>query len=475
MKVCIDVYSDGRKLRHHVLNEGEHLVGSQGGDIALSYPTVSRRHGTIIVGTESISFLDLGSRNGTLLEDQGNELELKPDQTAVWPSGAKIRIGPFALKWRQASSDAEFHVTRETELNRIAAVYSRLLVETPQLARERLYETLEEQPNRDALLERIYREFHGHGPVHDWIDSPACREILINAHNEIYVDVGDGLIRADSSFLSRESFEAWATRTAHAAGRRLDLHHPICEATLENGARFHAVMSPVSARGLAVAIRRFGSAPLTESAALESAWISQEALGVLKKAILSKRNIVISGGTSTGKTSLLNFLCQYLPQHERVVTVEDTVELSPPVHNLVQLQARNANSDGVGEVSLRELVQCALRMRPDRIIVGECRGPEVLDMLQALNTGHPGSITTIHANSDTEALERLELLALLGAPNLSVDCIRRWIHSSVELVVQVARSASGQRFVKSIAARTDEGSLERLYAFELPDPHHEMG
>jgi pilus assembly protein CpaF len=193
---------------------------------------------------------------------------------------------------------------------------------------------------------------------------------------------------------------------------------------------------------------------------LETKWVSPLALNILKSAVEDQKNIIISGGTSTGKTSLLNFLCQFISKSQRVITVEDTQELHPPIQNLVQLQARKANSDGVGEVTLRSLVQCSLRLRPDRIIVGECRGDEVIELLQVLNTGHPGSLSTIHANSPVEALQRLELLALLGAQNLSLEAIRTWIKSSIDLVVQLERTLDGHRFVSSIMNQSGQTIYE---------------
>jgi pilus assembly protein CpaF len=437
-----------RLVRSHRFGDGFYTVGASGCDVTLQFPTVSRRHGAIRVRGDKVFYADTGSRNGSRLA----EAMLPVDAEHPWPSGTAVAIGPFLLSWRPQGASAE---TDEAEdLIVFAASYSRLLAEQPARALELISHQVESQyaddPAATRLLEALHHEFHGHGPLKDFLNDPLCREILVNAHDEIHVDTGTGLRRAESRFVSRETYEAWAMRTANRAGRRLDLQHPICEATLENGARFQAVLAPVSARGLSVAIRRFGSAPVTEEQALAAGWLDRDALAILSQAIARKRNIVVSGGTSTGKTSLLNFLCRYLEPHERIITVEDTVELAPPVRNLVQLQARGANADGAGEVTLRMLVQCALRMRPDRIIVGECRGAEVLEMLQALNTGHPGSLTTVHANSAAEALQRLELLALLGATNLSVECIREWIRASVGMLVQVERDGSGHRHVSEI-------------------------
>lgn len=455
LKICLNVQNEEALVKNQILDLGSYTIGSSDCDLSLSYPTVSRQHGLIFIENDSVFYTDTGSRNGSYLD--GHDQRLQSNDKLLWQEGTKIAVGPFHLSWSKATELSESYKTTEyTEL------YGRLIQETPQQAGELFSEALQNHRNPDKVLEVVHREYHGNGPLQEILAAPNCREILINAYNEIFADLGEGLKPFDTHFASEETYKAWAVRTAHNSGRRLDLQRPICEATLANGARFHAVMNPISAKGLIVAIRRFSSAPITEGQALASGWIDQKAMIILKSLVENRLNAVISGGTSTGKTSLLNFLCQYLNRHERIITVEDTVELTPPVSNLVQLQARNSNSDGVGEVTLRQLVQCALRLRPDRIIVGECRGPEVLEMLQALNTGHPGSLTTIHANSTVEALQRLELLALLGASNLSVESIRQWINSSVNVIIQVNRSSTGHRSVAEISAVTPKG-LNVLY------------
>ena len=459
MKIRLRIDSPGSETRLLELAPGTHDVGSAEGEVRLAYPTVSRAHGVITVSEGVVRYLDRGSRNGSYLGPEATRLS--PDAAVDWPSGSHLRIGPFTLSW--APDDAR-RSSGEPPLLEAAERYERLLTEDPAGARERLCVELGASSAGPRLWELIHDEFHGDGPLKKLLVDQACREILLNAHDEIYADTGEGLRRLPARFLKPETYQAWAVRTAQAAGRRLDLQNPICEATLPGGARFHAVLAPLSSRGLSVAIRRFGAAPITEEAALATGWLDARALALIEAAVREKKNIVISGGTSTGKTSLLNFLCRYLDRAERVITVEDTVELSPPVENLVQLQARGANADGIGQVSLRQLVQCALRMRPDRIVVGECRGAEVLEMLQALNTGHPGSLTTVHANSTGEAIQRLELLALLGAPNLSIECIREWISSSVELVIQVERSADGHRHVAAIATNDGQrGGYRTVY------------
>ncbi|MEW6058035.1 MAG: ATPase, T2SS/T4P/T4SS family [Bdellovibrionota bacterium] len=437
------------------LGLGSYLIGSaRNCDIPLQFPTISKLHGRLLVEDKVVSYLDLNSRNGSYLGQNPDRL---PSETLVaWPSQDPLGLGPFSLNWHWASEDSKGD-SHEQLLSSIGLHYGRLVNQDPL----RAFQQIDSELNRKAknlsseekqgILDTVYHEFHGDGPIRKLLDQEACKEILINAHDSIYVDQGKGLQKTELRFFTRQTYEAWIARTANRVGRRLDLQHPICEATLENGARLHAVLPPLTAREISVTIRRFGSAPRTEDQALTSGWLDENSLRILKNAVAQKKNIVISGGTSTGKTSLLNFLCAYFSPEERIITIEDTLELKPPLQNLIQLQSRKPSAEGIGEVTLRQLVQCSLRMRPDRIIMGECRGAEVLEMLQALNTGHPGSLTTVHANSPEQALQRLELLALLGSANLTTASIQEWIRSSIDLIVQVDRkNSNGSRYVSRI-------------------------
>jgi pilus assembly protein CpaF len=465
MSIRIEIFNGSELLRVEQFQSGEYVIGNGvDAQIKLQYPTVSRHHAKLVLTADNtITVSDLGSKNGTYRRTKFTDSPLLIGEDLKIELSDAIEVGPFKLLFSLLPLDTV--CDEEMLFSKAANRYSELLGENPNAASQDLHATLVkyEAPLKKNIHERVLAEFHGHGPLDRYLRLNECREVLVNSYNEIFVDLGLGLYRAPESFLNSATFEAWAARTARACGRRLDLQHPICEATLSDGARFHAVLPPLSHRGLSVAIRKFGSAPLTETQALSSGWLDPHSLELLKEAIANRHNIVISGGTSTGKTSLLGFLCRYLDPSERVITVEDTAELAPPIANLVQLQSRIANSDGIGAVSLRELVQCALRMRPDRIIVGECRGPEVLDMLQALNTGHPGSLTTIHANSPDEALHRMELLALLGAPNLSIECIRSWIKSTVHLVIQVERDERGIRKLTKVLSRQTAGEFQTIY------------
>lgn len=504
--------NNDKPLERVVLTEGTHVIGrSPNAAVTLNYPTVSKKHAELYIYRKNKSvFVADFSANGTFLalskkKPSWLRKKLKPKSQSIWNKEHYLGIGPYLLRFsyepqriqnvaimphaldvrgeqsRDASKDHTLLLQKLTN-----QYYEQLKGHLGSGAgftnpKNDLYEfviqavrTMGTTPSDPSdpndiqiIVERLHAELFDNGPLVAHLKNPSCREILINAHDDIFIDVGEGLKKSSEAFLSETSYEAWVLRMAVQHHRRLDQQNPICEATLENGSRFHAVLPPIAATAPSVSIRKFGSAPMSEDKALLCGWVDEQSLAILKEAILSKRNIVISGGTSTGKTSLLNFLCQYVDQTERVITVEDTIELSLNLQNSVQLQGRKANAEGVGAVGLRELVQCALRMRPDRIIVGECRGGEVLDMLQALNTGHPGSLTTVHANSVQEAIHRLELLALLGAQNLSLEAIREWIFSSVNLIVNLDRDNTGRRFVRQIAQIKSTSSqkpfLELMY------------
>ncbi|MGE4234045.1 MAG: ATPase, T2SS/T4P/T4SS family [Bacteriovoracia bacterium] len=435
-------------------SEVEHEVQQ----IELQYPTISKKHALLRIRNSQVEIQDLESKNGTWVENK----KLVPHQWVRWTENQKIRIGPLFISFID-TLETEEEISKEI-IHSCANHYLSILKNGPTAPIEILENKLRDLPKSKVqqVIHKLQLELHGNGPLEPYISSSSCKEIVINSFDSIFVDTGQGLNKIKEVFISPDTYEAWAKRVANDAGRRLDLQNPICEASLPNGARFHAVLPPASYPSLSVCIRRFGSAPIEENTALQTQWMSPAALEILRNAVREKKNIVISGGTSTGKTSLLNFLCQYFDPNDRIITIEDTLELTPPITNLSRLQSRKANADGIGELTLRHLVQSSLRMRPDRILLGECRGPEVLDLLQVFNTGHPGSMTTVHANTTKEALSRLELLALLGAPNLSILAVQTWVRSSIDLVVQVERSPQGKRFVKSIL-KLDEKEGVSIY------------
>ncbi len=459
MKLFLEIFSEGGEYLQKIdlpLNSPQITVGkSSDCTIVLNYPTVSKNHGKIETLNGQVWFTDLNSKNGTFLE----KIPLRAAEKTFWESGTWLSIGPYKLQWQEnKNKDSSLSSKQNPQiLKDLAEFYLNVvhngnfhksLKDFGQILKEKIEEA--KLTNKDSVFEKIYYEVHDHGPLKDVLFSPTCKEILINRYDEIYLDEGKGLFLSKRKFISYQTYERWLQKLINKAGKRLDLQNPICEATLEDGARLHAVTAPICNNGLSVSIRRFGSAPMSEKDALKTQWIDFQKLSLLKTAIKEKKNIVISGGTSTGKTSLLNFLCQFIEPNERIITIEDTIELKLPVQNVVQLQARKPNADGIGKTTLRELVQCSLRMRPDRIILGECRGEEVLELLQVLNTGHPGSMTTVHANSPADALTRLELLALLGAPNLDLTAIQYWIRSTIDLVVQLERTENGHRFISEI-------------------------
>ena len=475
----ISVFHSSKLLRNVLFVEGQYMAGNDATlQVPLLFPTVSKAHGIFSISKNlTLTYQDLGSRNGTYVvhsQDKRGDLaspqRLEPQAVTVLHNGSYLLIGPFRI---QISEHVKDNGHELQEYNPLWPVlenrYTQYLAENRTCDDSSLPEDLRRWAevygiNHGLSLEDVettvsqfLAEENGHGPLSHYMSSGTCKEILVNSIDSIYIDEGEGLTRlltkagTPASFRSERSIQAWVQRLVTSANRRLDLQNPICEGTLPNGGRLQAVLSPLSKSKCSVAIRRFGGAPITEEQALVNGWLTSEALNLLKNAVIQKKNILISGGTGSGKTSLLNFLCRYIGTTERLITIEDTLELTPSVENIVALQARRANADGIGDVTLRHLLQCALRMRPDRIIVGECRGNEVIEMLQALNTGHPGSLTTVHANSPKDAVDRVMLLALMGAPNLSENALTRWITSSIDLIVQVKRFANGNRAITSIA------------------------
>ena len=300
----------------------------------------------------------------------------------------------------------------------------------------------------------------GLGPVEALLRDPAVSDVLVNGPNEIWVERNGVLERATETFGSHEAIHAAAERVLAPLGLRLDRSSPAVAARLPDGSRFHAIVPPVAIDGPVIAVRRFTEAVPDLAALVDAGGADQAVAKLLHDAVVSHRNLLVSGGTGSGKTTLLNVLSKEIPEGERVITVEDAAELRLAGH-VVRLEARPANTEGAGEVALRELVRQALRLRPDRIILGEVRGPEALDMIQAMSTGHDGSMSTIHANGPEEALWRVETLAMSGTGSLAEVTVRRQLHAAVDLVIHTQR-ANGIRKVAKIL-EVAHGDLREVY------------
>ncbi len=316
---------------------------------------------------------------------------------------------------------------------------------------ERELKPLDISEDQKSTLETgILDEMFAYGPITPLLADPSVSEIMVVGKASVYVEKQGIVQAANVSFLSDDSLRSTIDRMISAVNRRLDEANPYADARLPDGSRVNAIIPPVSLSGPCLTIRKFRATPYSLDELVCIGALTEEAGTFLKNAVLQKMNIIISGGTGSGKTTLLNALSQYIPEHERIITIEDAAEIKLIKPHVVRLESRPPNSEGVGEVTIRDLVRNSLRMRPDRIIVGECRGGETLDMLQAMNTGHDGSITTGHANTPRDMLRRLETMVLVGGIDMPLRAIRDQIASAIDLIVQVSRLADGRRAVTSI-------------------------
>ncbi|MBV9482639.1 MAG: CpaF family protein [Acidobacteria bacterium] len=352
---------------------------------------------------------------------------------------------------------AEDEETRSQVLATIRAVVARLKVHFGPQERENL--SLE-------ILEEVF----GLGPLEPLLKDPSVSDILVNGPKEVYVERAGVLEETNVTFKNDAHLMHVINKVVSAVGRRVDQSSPLVDARLSDGSRVHVVLPPLAIDGPHLSIRRFARAPVAESDLIVNQTLTGAMLGLLKAAVAARLNIVISGGTGAGKTSLLNVLSAYISPKERIVTIEDSAELQLKRRHVVRLECRPANADGRGAVGARQLVIASLRMRPNRIIVGEVRGEEALDMLQAMNTGHDGSMTTIHANSPRDALSRIETMALMANLNLPEKAIRKQIASAIALIVQIERFHDGTRRLTQVTELTgmerDVVSLQDIFVFE---------
>jgi pilus assembly protein CpaF len=302
----------------------------------------------------------------------------------------------------------------------------------------------------EQIIHMVFSEIVGYGPIQSLLDDPEVSEVMVNGSDKVYVEKSGKVTKTEIKFDSNEHVLRVIDRIILPLGRRIDADSPTVDARLPDGSRVNAVIGPVAIDGPSITIRKFSKEKLIIEDLICFESLTQNMADFLRACVISRLSIVISGGTGSGKTTLLNVLSRYIPDNERIVTIEDAAELQLQQDHVVRMETKNRNSDGHGEVTIRDLVRNSLRMRPDRIVVGECRGGEALDMLQAMNTGHDGSLTTVHSNSPRDAISRLEILAMMAGMDLPVLVIRQQIASAVDVIVQQTRLRDGTRKVTAI-------------------------
>ncbi len=506
------------------LESGAYLVGS-GSEchIRIARPEVSSRHAQFIVHDNRLTVMDLGSRNGTF---SGEGVSFYPNEPYDVPAGSVIRVGRAEILVRIAAAEPKREPATGASRSSVAAggpslpaqekepipvleisgVPERYRAAVREIKRQAHRELLarlnlkklavsgvsQEELARQAgamireilsqltvplppelpmavLEKELIQEAIGLGPLEYLLERDDITEIMVNGPDQVYVERGGVLYRTDTSFADNNQVLSAIERIVSPLGRRIDESSPMVDARLPDGSRVNAIIPPLALSGPTVTIRKFSKKPFTASDLIRFGSVSADIVRFLAVCVAVRKNILISGGTGSGKTTLLNVLSSFLPNRERIVTIEDAAELQLHQEHLVRLEARPPNVEGRGAVTIRDLVRNALRMRPDRIVVGECRGGEALDMLQAMNTGHDGSLTTIHANSPRDALSRLETLVLMAGFDLPLRAIREQIASAIHIVVQISRERDGSRKIVNVSEITkmegDVITMQDLFAF----------
>ncbi|MCH7586955.1 MAG: CpaF family protein [Chloroflexi bacterium] len=380
-------------------------------------------------------------------QEQGNGAVSGMNPRKVAPPGPAQRGTYLDLKIRVqnkllAELDPSMDVSQTVEVRHtIEELYENILAE------ERIVLS---RPERRRLFEQIVAEILGLGPIEPLLADDTITEIMVNGAKNIYIERGGKIFRHSATFESNEHLMRIIDRIVAPLGRRIDESSPYVDARLPDGSRVNAVIPPISLVGPILTIRKFSKNPITIEQLIDFGTITAEVVEFCKAAVIARINIIISGGTGSGKTTLLNVISQYIPPDERIVTIENAAELQLRQEHVVTLESRPPNIEGRGEVSIQNLVVNSLRMRPDRIIVGEIRAEEALDMLQAMNTGHEGSMTTAHSNSPRDSLSRIETMTLMAGMDLPIRAIREQIASALELVIHLGRMRDGTRKVTHI-------------------------
>ncbi len=387
---------------------------------------------------------------------------------------ARTKAGVPSAIQRQIKSDVHKELLKRLDLDQLdgcdqtAAGKQRLLALIQVLLTE--HGVPLSTTEREMLAQEVFDEIFGLGPIEPLLHDPTVNDILVNTYDSVYVERGGILEETDIKFQDNKHLMHIIEKIVSAVGRRVDESSPMVDARLADGSRVNVIIPPLAIDGPVLSIRRFGNSPLTAEDLLNAKALTRPMLDLLRCAVEARVSIVISGGTGSGKTTLLNVLSSYIAKNERIVTIEDSAELMLRQRHVVRLETRPPNMEGHGIVRQRELLINALRMRPDRIVLGEVRGEEALDMLQAMNTGHDGSITTVHSNTPRDALSRIETMVMMGDHRLPERAVRSQIASAIQIIVQTARLSDGSRRVTHISEVTNcQGetiAMNDLFGFE---------
>ena len=510
------IRQEGKAEQRFNLPFGVYTLGQeQTNKLVLKDDSVSWKHAVLSVRKDELAVEDLNSATGTYVDGQ------RVRTRQVFAPGSRLQIGTFTLEIlasappkaaepppsesmlsktphsgitrdpphaRRTTLSPEARIRRDIKRQVHKELLDRLdlrrmtaenIGETAlqDRARELVDQIIDDVRGRlpatidpQKLADEIYNEAVKLGPLEDYLADDSITEVMVNGHEQIYVEREGRLVKAETTFVDDASVQAIIERIVAPLGRRIDESKPYVDARLPDGSRVNAIIHPLSLVGPCITIRKFSKIPFTAEKLIELNALSRGAAAFIDICVKVRKNIIVSGGTGTGKTTFLNVVGGYLPETERIVTVEDAAELRLPQEHVIRLESRPANIEGTGAITIRDLVRNALRMRPDRIVVGECRGGEALDMLQAMNTGHEGSLTTVHANTPRDVISRLETMVLMSGMDLPVRAIREQIGSAIHLIMHLARFADGSRRVSHITEvcglEGDKIILQDLFEFK---------
>ncbi|BBB33604.1 pilus assembly protein CpaF [Thermotomaculum hydrothermale] len=415
------------------LNQPIFFIGrSSSNEVVLNSPKVSSRHARVMVRGEKITIEDLKSTNGILFNNE------KVERSADLSFGDSVQIGDFVI----SIVGEDFKTEAPVEEEQVEFKFDPFAYVRPFLA-----------------------------PINDFLEDASISEIMINGHDKIYIERKGKIEKTDKKFASEKALVAAVKNIARALGKEVSEINPRLDARLDDGSRVAAVIPPCALTGTYVSIRKFSKKALTLQDLINFGAITQDAIDFIELCILMKQNVIVSGGTGSGKTTLLNVLSSLIPDNERIIVIEDTAELQLQKEHILRMEAKPADKKGRGEVTIRDLLHSTLRMRPDRIVIGEIRGGEAFDLLQAMNTGHGGSMSTIHSNSPFDTLSRLENTTLQSGIQLPLKAIREQISSAINIIVHTKRFEDGSRKVNFISEVMDlkpdmSYNLQHIFVFE---------